>query len=92
MRTLGAIFLILAIIAGVGFYRGWFRVASNDADANSEITLTVDKDKIQDDRAAATEKVEDIGHDAKEMVAGEDGEDKDDSAVESKADEVSSLP
>ncbi len=75
MKTLGAIVLVLAIVAGVGFYRGWFQVASNNEDANSQITLTVDKDKIQDDREAATEKVEDLGHDAKEMVAGEDGED-----------------
>lgn len=55
MKILGAIVLVLAIIAGVGFYRGWFRVASNNTDTNSNITLNVDKGKIQDDRDAATE-------------------------------------
>jgi uncharacterized protein YdeI (BOF family) len=62
--------LFVAGIAGLGFYRGWFSFASDSADAKSNITLTVDQDKFQEDRKAATESVQGLGRQAKDKVAG----------------------
>jgi len=62
--------LLVAGIAGLGFYRGWFSVASDSADAKSNITLTVDQDKFQEDRKAATESVQDLGRQAKDKTVG----------------------
>jgi len=69
MRRL--ILLILVIAAGVfafGLYRGWFRVASQSADGNSNITLTVNKDKIQQDKDKAVATVQDLGHQTKDKA------------------------
>ena len=73
MRILGVIVAFVAIIAGIGLYRGWFRVASNNADTKSEFTLTVDNDKVLVDRKAATEKMADLGQQAKDSIAGPGG-------------------
>ena len=62
--------LLVAGVIGLGFYRGWFSFASDSADAKSNITLTVDQDKFQEDRKAATKSVQGLGHQAKDKVAG----------------------
>ena len=55
------ILVIFVLVVGcVGFYRGWFHVTSNGAGGNSDVTLTVDKNKIHDDKKAADEKAHDI--------------------------------
>ena len=60
--------LLVAGIAGLGFYRGWFAFASDSAEAKSNITLTVDQDKFQEDRKAATESVQGLGPQAKDRI------------------------
>ncbi len=73
MKTLALVLVLLvAVIAGLGFYRGWFSLASKSADAESKITLTVDKDKIQEDRTAATESVENLGSSAEDTISDEE--------------------
>lgn len=62
--------LLVAGMAGLGFYRGWFSFASDSAGARSNVTLTVDQDKFQEDRKAATESVQGLGRQAKDKVAG----------------------
>jgi len=67
------LFLILLIgvgIIGLGFYRGWFQVGSDSADGKSNVTLSVNKDKFQDDKKEAVADVQGLGHKAKEKVAG----------------------
>ena len=61
MRTVFVLVLILAGIAGLGFYRGWFRVTSDSAGDKSNVTVTVDKDKIQQDKEKAKDKAQDLG-------------------------------
>ena len=63
------IVLIVAGVAGLGFYRGWFHVASDSAADKANVTLTVDKDKIEQDKNKAVDKVQDLGHQAKEKAA-----------------------
>jgi uncharacterized protein YdeI (BOF family) len=60
--------LLVAGIAGFGFYRGWFSFASDSADAKSTITLTVDQDKFHEDRKTALENVQDLGRQAKDRT------------------------
>ncbi len=51
---------------GLGFYRGWFQIASDSADGESNLTLTVDKNKIEADRKKAQGTVHDLGHPVKD--------------------------
>jgi hypothetical protein len=67
-KLLIVVVLLVAGIAGLGFYRGWFSVASDSAKAKSNITFSVDKDKVQKDEETVVEKVRDVGHQAQEKV------------------------
>ena len=70
MRTLVfVVVVLLAGIAGVGFYRGWFGISTNSTDQKPSATITVDKDKIHADEEMAKEKVEGLGQKAKEKTS-----------------------
>ncbi len=48
--------LLIAVVAGVGFYRGWF-VMTNERQPGSnkvDVNLTVDPDKVKSDVKDAT--------------------------------------
>ena len=67
MRTLAVVIVLLLVgIAVLGFYRGWFRVSTENADHKPSATFTVDRDKIQEDEHRATDKVHSFGQGAKE--------------------------
>ena len=66
MRFLIVLVLIAAAVAGFGFYRGWFHLSSDRAADKSNVTLTVDRDKIDQDKQKALEKGRDTGHQAKD--------------------------
>jgi hypothetical protein len=52
-----AIFVLVLILGCVGYFRGWFMVSSTTTiDGKSNVTVTVDKDKIHSDDEAAREK------------------------------------
>jgi uncharacterized protein YdeI (BOF family) len=68
--VLVVVVLLVTGVAGLGFYRGWFSLASDRSDAKSNVTLTVDQDKFQEDRKAATESVQGLGRPAKDKAAG----------------------
>ena len=53
-----AIVVVVAGVAAVGFYRGWFQVSTTDADHNPKVTITVDQDKVRDDER----KLKEMGH------------------------------
>ena len=57
--------LLLVGIVGLGFYRGWFQLSADNTDHKAHTTLTVDQDKIQEDK----EKVEEFGRQAKEKAS-----------------------
>ena len=55
-RMLLVFALIVAVIAGLGFYMGWFHFSSGSDDNNAHVTVSVDK-------------VQDLGQQAKDKVA-----------------------
>ncbi len=61
--------VIVACIAGVGFYRGWFLVASDNSNDKRNVTFSADSSKMKDDEKKVVEKVEDLGHRAKDKAA-----------------------
>lgn len=53
--------LILVGIAVLGFYRGWFSVATDNTDQRPSATITVDQNKIKEDGNMAKEGVQSFG-------------------------------
>lgn len=41
--------VLLLVVAGIGFYRGWFTTATSTTDHKTNVNLSVDREKIQDD-------------------------------------------
>jgi hypothetical protein len=67
-RLMIVLVLLVAGVVGLGFYRGWFSVTSDSTDAKSNITLTMDQDKIQEDTKSATDSVQGLGQEAEDEV------------------------
>jgi hypothetical protein len=63
------LFLIVAGIAGLGYYRGWFDFSSDSNNNKPNITMSVDKDKIREDKDKTVEEVQSLGQHAKDKVA-----------------------
>jgi hypothetical protein len=63
-NLLVALVLIVAGVAAFGFYRGWFQVSTGDAEHKSDITISVDKDKISADEKKAKEAGHKLTHPA----------------------------
>jgi hypothetical protein len=68
--------LIVAIAVGLGFYRGWFNFSSHNDAGKSNVTLSVDKDKMTADKDKAeadkdkvVNKANDLGHKAVDTIA-----------------------
>lgn len=57
--------LLLGGLVALGFYRGWFQLSTDSTEHQAHTTLTVDQDKIQEDK----EKLEEYGHEAKEKAS-----------------------
>jgi hypothetical protein len=69
MRRLLIVFvLVVAGIVGLGFYRGWFRLATGETDGKASIPVTVDREKIEQDKEKAKEKVQEWEQKAKEKA------------------------
>jgi hypothetical protein len=74
-RFLVALVLIAILVGAVGFYRGWFSFATTTENHNTNMTLKVDKDKFNEDKEKAEDKLKDIGRTVKEKVAPNAGKD-----------------
>jgi predicted negative regulator of RcsB-dependent stress response len=61
--------LLLAVIVGVGFYRGWFRLSMQSMDNQPSATITVDKDKIREDEQKSKDKVQGFEQEAKKKIS-----------------------
>ena len=62
MRRLFAVLILLvAVVAAVGFYRGWFTVAWDTSDGKGQVTGTVDNEKIEADKKRAAEELRSLG-------------------------------
>lgn len=61
-NLLTVVVLLLVGIAGLGFYRGWFHLSTNNTGPKPSATITVDKDKIHADEEEAREKLQELTH------------------------------
>lgn len=61
-RFLLVLVLIAAGILGLGFYRGWFQFTSVGSADKTTVTVTVDKDKIKEDKNDTEKKLLDLKH------------------------------
>jgi hypothetical protein len=68
-RFMVSLVVVAACIAGIGFYRGWFLVASDSSDDKRNVTFSADSSKMKDDEKKVVEKVEGLGHGAKDKTA-----------------------
>jgi multidrug efflux pump subunit AcrB len=61
--------LIVAVVAVLGFYLGWVHFSSSSDGGSARVTVSVDKDQIQEDTDKAVDTVQDLGQQAKDEVA-----------------------
>jgi predicted negative regulator of RcsB-dependent stress response len=67
-HLVGVAVLLLAVMVGLGFYRGWFQLSTKDTGDKPSATITMDKGKIQADEKKAKEEMHDFGQKAKETT------------------------
>jgi hypothetical protein len=65
-RLFVLLLMTVACIVGLGFYLGWFRLSTDRTDQKTNITISVDPDKIREDEEKAKEKVLEAGRKVKE--------------------------
>lgn len=75
-RLLIVLVVLVAGVAGLGFYQGWFRVSTGGTDGKPNATFTVDQDKIEADKEKAKEKLQGLEQKAKENTAAAAGHGK----------------
>jgi hypothetical protein len=63
--------LVVAGIAAVGFYRGWFTASTGDTGHGGNVTIGVNQDKIREDEAKVKENVHGLGGKATDAAAGQ---------------------
>ena len=69
MRRLLIVFILLvAGVVGLGFYQGWFHLSLDRTDGKTNITGTVDEEKIKQDKEKAKEKVQELEQKAREKT------------------------
>ena len=61
-RFLGMLVLLCAMVAVIGFRRGWFRAESHAGFGDRTVTVTVDKDKFNQDKASVQDHVQNLGN------------------------------
>lgn len=69
MKVFGVLFLLLILVGGIGFYRGWFSMTSDQGNSDSrnvDVNLTVDRDKIDEDADTVKDKVQELTGKAKD--------------------------
>jgi len=64
MRALGFVFVIVLLIAAIGYYRGWFSVTTSHAGGKSDVTFQVDENRMRDDAKTAGSKISKLSADA----------------------------
>lgn len=62
-KVFAVLIVVVLLVIGVGFYRGWFALSSGDADTGNNkvnINLTMDGDKVQQDAEAVKKRAADL--------------------------------
>jgi hypothetical protein len=62
IRFLGILFVLCLLVAGFGFLRGWFHAGSSNTNGQGTVTVTVDQNKVDQDKASAQQEVQDLTH------------------------------
>jgi major membrane immunogen (membrane-anchored lipoprotein) len=66
MKKLSVVLMVLVIlVVGVGFYRGWFALSSENRDTENnktDINLTVDRGKVKEDVQEVKDKTRELAH------------------------------
>jgi hypothetical protein len=60
--------LLALVVGGIGLYRGWFQVASQNTGDATNINVTVDKEKMREDTTRATHELKQLGQEAKDKA------------------------
>ena len=68
-RLLFVLVLVGAGVAVLGYYREWYRFGSDSTDGKSNVTLSVDTHKFQEDRKSAVAGVKNLGHKTEDKIA-----------------------
>jgi hypothetical protein len=63
-----ALLLVAAVVIGLGFYRGWWSIASDKSGTKVHLNVTVDKDKVEADKKSVAGTVEDLGREVKDTA------------------------
>ena len=75
-KFLGTLVILGLIVAGVGFYRGWFDVSTYDQPGETNVELKIDKERIKQDAEAASDKARELAgqsdDESDELAGGED--------------------
>ena len=75
-KFLGTLVILAVIVAGVGFYRGWFGVTTDDQPGETNVELKIDKERIKQDAETASEKARELADQSDdqsdELTQGED--------------------
>jgi hypothetical protein len=50
LRFLGVLVVLVALVAGIGYYQGWWSFSTTDTKGNLHIDVNVDKEKIEKDK------------------------------------------
>ena len=59
-KLLGTLTLLVLIIVGVGMYRGWFGISTDDQAGKTNVEVSVDKEKIKEDVESVSKKAKEI--------------------------------
>ena len=64
------LFVLVLVLVGVGFYRGWFSLSSHGRDESNKVgvNLTVDPDKAKEDAEKVIDKTTELGDRARDSV------------------------
>ncbi len=69
-RLLAVLILVGFSVAVLGYNREWFHFGSSSTDGTSNVTLSVDTNKFQEDRTSAVATVQNLGRKTEDKVAG----------------------
>jgi len=58
----GVLVALLLLVAVIGYFRGWFQAESHDVNGHDTITVTVDKAKLNQDKARAEQDIQALEH------------------------------
>lgn len=56
-RLLGLAVIVVVVIATIGYFRGWFHIATNQDEGNTHINVTVNNPQMKKDAHEAESKI-----------------------------------